>query len=406
MSRRAAAVRWVPLLCLPWLTGCFSQGYGIGFVAGKLVTGQPIGTPAEERAVAGGPAPFRPQFDPQRAPSRPEASRESSGPSVFRSGGSYSSSRPASEETPAYDQQMVDYNRRMAEQARERAEQARERAERLRGGGNSPRGVRPEPPIPGSLPSSPDGVGSTPFGFQTNDEPAGDAPAPMTAPPAGADSVAGAATAGRPLSLREPAEGESEPDWAVRVLETATESDWVARKKAVEYLEGVEPSTVTPEQREQIRTALSARLAEAVEERGFVVDRAAKTLLVWAETPEQFTAIGEALREGTGLGRKDVLSSLDPTTPNHARVAAPLLTHDWEGDEALAFVRTMGAPAEPAVLPLLDDPNPATRRDVASLLAEIGGEASAEALRERAAKESDRELARHLRVQRAAILDK
>ena len=192
----------------------------------------------------------------------------------------------------------------------------------------------------------------------------------------------------------------------MRVLNTADESDWVARRRALEHLEGLDPAEATPERREAIAAALAKRMKAAAAGSGFDVDRAAGALLAWAEGPDRHWTIGEALLGGTGMGRKETLRKLDPANPDHAHVAAPLLTHPWEGKEALAFVRGMGTPAEPAVLRLLDDPNPATRRDVASLLAEIGGPASAEALLERAGQETDRTLARHLRVQRATILNR
>ncbi|MFH5802706.1 HEAT repeat domain-containing protein [Alienimonas sp. DA493] len=407
MFRRPAVLRLVPLLCLPGLAGCFSQGYGVGYVAGKLVTGQPIGDAVEADAAAGNlassPLDFTPPSVPTPTfspPSRPE--------------------RPA---MPGLSQEPFDRSREMAENSRQRAEDARRDAlERTTpfGGPGGPFGdpggrdggptSRPRmdrfPRGPG-LRNGPDGgpiAGAAPFG----DAASGTPDAPPAEPGMAAAAPPSAANASPPRSptLREPAAGESELDWAVRVLNVATDSDWVARKRAVEALEALDPAAATPDQREAVIAALSARLEDAVKEGGFAVDRAAKTLLVWADEPEQFSAIGEALLAGTGLGRKGTLAELDPQNPVHARVAVPLLTHDWEGDEALAFIRKMGAPAEPAVLTLLDDPNPATRRDVASLLAELGGEASAEALKERAAKETDRALARHMRVQRAAILNK
>ena len=207
-------------------------------------------------------------------------------------------------------------------------------------------------------------------------------------------------------SLRDPAAGESGTAWAVRVLGDAGENDWVAVKRAYEHLEEADPALAAPEERDAVRRALAARLPDALEEGGFTADRSALALFRWAERPGSFRAVGEAAVEGTPFGQRDLLAQLDAANPDHPHVAAPMMTSRSRGAEALAFIRKMGAPAEPAVIALLDDPNPATRRDVAALLTEFGGEAGAEALRERASAETDRDLARHMRARRLEILKK
>ena len=224
----------------------------------------------------------------------------------------------------------------------------------------------------------------------------------------GSSEASGAGSSGGDAddSLRDPAAGESGTEWAVRVLGDAGEEDWVAVKRAYEHLEEADPALAAPEERDAVRRALAARLPDALEEGGFTADRSALALFRWAERPGSFRAVGEAAVEGTPFGQRDLLAQLDTANPNHAHVAAPMMTTRSRGAEALAFIRKMGAPAEPAVIALLDDPNPATRRDVAALLTEIGGEAAAEALRKRASAETDRDLARHMRARRLEILKK
>ena len=207
-------------------------------------------------------------------------------------------------------------------------------------------------------------------------------------------------------TLNEPAAGESGTDWAIRVLADAGEGDWVAKKRALEHLKDADPALAAEDQRDRVNRALATALPDAIEAGSFEADRVAEALFTWADSPGLHRAVGEALLEATGFGRKGVLERLDPANPLHAYVAAPLMTHRWEGDEALAFIRRMGPAAEPAVIDLLDDPSPETRRDVATLLTEFGGADAAAALQRRSEAETDRTLAKHLRAQRLEIMKK
>ncbi len=375
------------------LTGCFKEGFAFGYVAGAMIMGNPVegggnadGGGERERASAP-PKWTSPPRSTASSTSRPTSSPLQPAPGPRSP--ERNTAEPASD-GDLFDRQLADYNRRnAAREARERAERERLAAE----GGASVPATAADAQTPIAAASDP--AGTQDAGMSD----AGMSGAGMADPGPVAD-----ANAGEPPSLRAPAPGESETAWAVRVLNTATAADWVPRRKAMDYLADLDPATATAPQRGPIAAALTGRLTDAVQEGGFGVDRAAATLLRWADRPEQFRTIGESLLEGTGAGRKEALKNLDPQNPAHAYLAAALLPHDWEGDEATAVLRTMGRIAEPAALPLLAHPDAATRRDAATLLAEIGGPASAEALKTQAAAETDRTLARHLRAQRIKVL--
>ena len=94
----------------------------------------------------------------------------------------------------------------------------------------------------------------------------------------------------------------------------------------------------------------------------------------------------DALREGLrGIDshalKREVLARLAAADePGVGFVAADMLGESLLTEPAVEALRRLGPNAEPALIPLLADDRPAMRRDVASLLAEVGTAKAADAI--------------------------
>ena len=204
---------------------------------------------------------------------------------------------------------------------------------------------------------------------------------------------------------REPAPGEARTIWAARVLKSS--DDHWARRDAFKHLARTLPEESTGQERAVVGDALlfASRAPERAE-----IDELTDLLLIWR--PEGF---GEAVRDRLVSSemwhreKQETLRKLaaidDPAARAAAAEAAVALADEtWVGETAVEVLFGLGPAAEDAVLGRLDDPKPATRRDVATLLARIGTEKSAERLLSQSRLETDRALSKHLKAARIAIL--
>ena len=221
---------------------------------------------------------------------------------------------------------------------------------------------------------------------------------------ADADRKAKRGSAGTVEDDSEPAPGESRTVWAARVIRDS--DDHWARKDALKHLARVLPDEVEDGERAIVGDALLfvMRAPEWTEE-----DELTDLLMTWrpdgyAELMADRIIDPDAHRhEKEGMLRK--LAAIDdPAAKTAAARAAVVVGQDrWAGRAAVEVLHDLGPLAEPFVLPLLSDPNWETRRDAATLLSRIGGEASVDALLARSRAEENAELAKHMRSARTAL---
>ena len=202
------------------------------------------------------------------------------------------------------------------------------------------------------------------------------------------------------ISDREPREGETHAAWAARVLRENTDT-WATRA-ALDHLKVSDPAAEDPDERAAADAALLAALRVAD---WHEVDDYADAVIV--RKPDGYLdALAEALRgdRGTHHRKEEILEKLAGVDdPGVGFIAAGMLGDHWLTEPAVAALRRLGPNAEPALLPLLSDPRPEMRRDVAALLSEVGTERGAEAILARSKLEDDRQLARHMRIAAASL---
>ena len=201
-----------------------------------------------------------------------------------------------------------------------------------------------------------------------------------------------------------PGADEAPAIWAAGVV--GTSDDVVARENALRYLMQTRPEEVTEDERTVIREALA--LALRTPKRTERVDLL-KLSTIWrpdgyAETlRDQLTREAFLPPDRLSLLR-DLASVDDPAANTPAAEAALALAEDPTlGDDAVRVLQEMGPAAEDAVLKRLIDPDPAVRRDIATLLSQIGTAKSIDRLLERSKAETDPTLARHMRAARVDL---
>ena len=215
----------------------------------------------------------------------------------------------------------------------------------------------------------------------------------------GGSAVAGADSTGGPRwsSDREAAEGETQLDWALRVI--AESDDTFAKRDAYEFLQTAPP---TDADRARVGEVLIAALP-IVEWTRF--EEHANALINWK--PDGYLrALGKALAlsDGSIFDKRRVLKTLQTLDdPAAAEAIVAVLEDRSLADEAVTALRWLGPKAEHAVIPLLRDPDPGMRRDAAGLLVEIGTSESLGALSTASRVESNALLKRHLRAARVAL---
>ena len=197
---------------------------------------------------------------------------------------------------------------------------------------------------------------------------------------------------------RRPAYRESRARWAARAVRS---NDRRVFGDALDHLAESDPAA----EPDDVRAAADAGLLAAARKARWddVLDLVAALL---RRRPDGgFDALREGLRgiDSHALKREVLARLAAADEPGVGFVAADMLGESLLTEPAVEALRRLGPNAEPALIPLLADDRPAMRRDVASLLAEVGTAKAAEAVAERAKTEADRDLARHLRVQAAAL---
>ena len=105
---------------------------------------------------------------------------------------------------------------------------------------------------------------------------------------------------------------------------------------------------------------------------GFFVTDVVKTLAVW-RSPEAMTALIGRMRENRHFVRSEAIKALGKYRDLRAAEAiVPLMKEDgFATEDAL---KAMGEVAEPALIPVLHDPDPGMRRHACKILAQIGGQ--------------------------------
>ena len=220
-------------------------------------------------------------------------------------------------------------------------------------------------------------------------------------PDLAAAKSAGAGPRGSRLNTRgdrEPADGESKFEWAVRVL-VESDDGW-AHRPALEHLLRTEPDELTGEQRAAAGDALLKYLRIADH---WTTENALKALLLFK--PEGYLAeVGSHLDQASWHEKDDLVKTLAGTgDPKVLEYVVPLAKDRHAGKAAVEAIRSFGGDAEPYVLPLLRDVDPAVRADAATLLGEIGGQRSLDALSDARRSESNREVKIRYAAARGAI---
>ena len=229
-----------------------------------------------------------------------------------------------------------------------------------------------------------------------DDAGAGDADAVAS----GASGVSGGLKSGR-SRLGGTAAEVSDVAGALAILRES--DDLFARRDSLKFLTAADP---TPADRETVNATLNRSLMTALESAGGAAGDHFGAMMHWAEGPEAFRKIGEAaaLASGPWAAREVVRRAALADDPDAANALTALLRDGGAEREALAAVERMGPRAEPAVLPLLEDADPAIRRDAAEILGRIGGEDAAGALLRRMETERDKSVAGDLRTARGDVL--
>jgi HEAT repeats len=165
--------------------------------------------------------------------------------------------------------------------------------------------------------------------------------------------------------------GRDEPDVPLgadvvtrSLIELKTSDPW-KRKRALERLQ---------------RTAPDGRVVQVVDavapiledDDGFVAQEAAKTLGVW-RSPEAMEALIGRMRDNRHFVRSDAIKALGHYRELRAAEAIVTVMKEdrFATEEAL---KAMGEVAEPALLPVLRNPNPGLRSHACQILAQIGGQ--------------------------------
>ena len=238
----------------------------------------------------------------------------------------------------------------------------------------------------------------------------GDAPDPPAVadtsafggPGVGASSGAGlgAGAAGRGSS-RFGAAPPMTADEAVAVLSGVPDTF-----QRADALKALAAAPVDEARRDEVNALLGRTLMAALDGPGTAAAGHIAAMMHWAADPAEFRKIGEAavLAGGPSAGREVLRRASLLEHENSVHALTPLLRDRWVGRAAVQAVKRLGEQAEPAVLPLLDDGDPAMRRDAATLLSSVGGPDGAEALLKRSKVESDGGLARHMRQARTEVL--
>lgn len=205
---------------------------------------------------------------------------------------------------------------------------------------------------------------------------------PSPAMPATTPSPATPAAAAPPP--RESAESaKSRLDGYLEVLR-ATDRDWT---RCFEALQGLAVMQPIEARRDEVAGVLDTYLAEKSYSARSSALRAAQ---VWG-TKRNVPALMNLLRPSEPDSvRRRAVEVLDRFGDERAaRAFAELVKSPGLRDRAARALRTIGRGAESAVLPLLAHEDPEVRAEACNVLAEIGGTASAAALKEQLAKETE-----------------
>ncbi|OWK41779.1 hypothetical protein [Fimbriiglobus ruber] len=182
------------------------------------------------------------------------------------------------------------------------------------------------------------------------------------------------------------AEPGSPEDWA-NIFAALNGEDGFKISAAADRLSKMQPD----DHRKEVVAALAKRLTTDSHGR----DECARALAVWAGT-EDAPVLVDALKNQSGAVKTAALAGLGRLkVPETAEPIAGLLITGTERDKARNALIAIGPPAEPAVLPLLDEANKDTKIDALRVLAKIGTSASLPAIEKIAAlKSKDRGLAK------------
>jgi predicted Zn finger-like uncharacterized protein len=152
-------------------------------------------------------------------------------------------------------------------------------------------------------------------------------------------------------------------------------SDWVARKQAAELLAEAEPK----ERRDEVRKALEPLMNDS---NLILRGAAAKALGVWGGK-DSVPLLLASLKDSNVFLQEAVVEALGKTRdPRAAEPVAERLTNFPLREAAVEALKRIGPPAEKAVLKYLTHQDIFLRRDVCSILKEIGTRESIPALEE------------------------
>ncbi len=186
---------------------------------------------------------------------------------------------------------------------------------------------------------------------------------------------------------RNPKDGESELDWAIRVLKKG-ESDLTTLERVLTKLAQLE---VEEKRQDDVAIALIAGLGGSwVWHRS---DYYLRAMEVWyCKRLEKH--IGQMLAEQSPkLDKKKLLSVLaSHPSEDSAKLVAPFMGDFFFGKEAAFTLREMGAVAEDAVLKFISDPETRRRTEAYLILADIGTKKSLSKLKANLAKERDKQI--------------